>query len=314
MPSEHGTPTGAAGGCLPAGYRCVMATVPLPAADLDTAASFIAGLQSNPCDHVAYLSLDATAIRAELAALAGEQLAAGAMLVDGDAIRGLLVAEWHTEPPRAWWHGPFTVLDPWQAAAHELYDTVRRSLPPHVTQEELAGDAAHTELAAFAAAHGFTRARASVVCRIEDLATTAVGDDANIAIDPVAGSVPATVARLHDRCFPHAHRVGANLLGDQGIVLVARRGAHVVGYARIESQPSGDGYLDFVAVDSDSRGQGIAGHLVRAACLRTAAAGGQSLDLTVNEDNTAARSLYRRLGFIEQRILVPYRKEWSLSG
>ncbi len=88
-------------------------------------------------------------------------------------------------------------------------------------------------------------------------------------------------------------------------------GSGVVGYLRAEHQPGGDGYLDFVGVDPARRSAGIAGALVLDAIERLHSGGAAAITLTVREDNAAARSLYARLGFDGDRVLVPLRLGFS---
>lgn len=56
--------------------------------------------------------------------------------------------------------------------------------------------------------------------------------------------------------------------------------------------------LRMLAVRADARGQGVAGRLLRDALVRASAAGRTALVLCVVEDNTGARALYERLGFV----------------
>jgi ribosomal-protein-alanine acetyltransferase len=58
--------------------------------------------------------------------------------------------------------------------------------------------------------------------------------------------------------------------------------------------------LDSIAVDAPARGQGIGHSLVLAALRWAQAHGAHAMELEVRLSNTAARSLYAALGFIEQ--------------
>lgn len=285
---------------------------PLPLDRLDEVAALIARHQQDPSRHIGYLSSIAEAVAEELRGFGAEQVGAGAVVLDDDgAICGVLVPEWDTEPPRVWWHGPFVEGPDWQAVADALYAQARPCLPDFVSQEEMCGDAEHRALAEVAARHGFVSEEAAAV--LNTAAEPASDAPAGLEIESVSGQVPETVIDLHRRTFPHAHRVGA-ALADDGMLLVARRGEEILGYARAELQSDGGGYLDLLAVEPGARGQGIGGALVAAISSRLLAQGCTGVHLTVRESNRPARRLYERLGFTEERLLVPYRRGWRIDS
>ena len=119
----------------------------------------------------------------------------------------------------------------------------------------------------------------------------------------------AAVAAIHDQLFPGSHLPGPRV--DEGRdrrVFVAIRDPDPVGYVAIDRQHDGQGYLDFVGVTDDERGLGIGTALAAEACVSAWDAGSVGVHLTVRTSNVAARRLYERLGFTEERILVPWRR------
>jgi ribosomal protein S18 acetylase RimI-like enzyme len=264
-----------------------MGTIPLTMDRLEAVTDLVARLQPAPAHHIAYLSAEPGAIHAELAGLEPDPVAAGAVVLDGGAVIGALLAEWDQQPPRAWWYGPYVDASgaAWHDAADALYAACRPRLPASVTQEELAADAAHATIAAFAARHGFVLEEGSSVLHLGELPLE--GPDGGLDIAE-SESVPADVAGLHDACFPGAHRTGAGLPGEGGVLLVARRVGRLVGYAVAEIQPSGQGYLDFVGVEPTMRRRGAGRSLVVATARALANHGCMSLHLTVREANLGA--------------------------
>lgn len=294
---------------------------PVRAAELAGLAELIAAQQSDPRGHVAYLAEDAASIAADLAAL--EPLGLEGVLVgvaDGRIV-GALGAEWDAEPPRAWWHGPFVAAGDWDEVADRLLAAGQAMLPESVTEQELAPDDRNTRLAALARRHGFTAEEASVVlARSLDGLT---GDEGarhapGPPIRPLESLPPdrrAAVAALHDRLFSGAHTAGSRLAeGTDRLVLVAGD-PDVVGYVAAERQSDGSGYIDFLGVDEAARGAGVGRALVDRACLELARRYGcPRAHLTVRESLGAARRVYERCGFVEERVVRPWRRGFTLSA
>jgi ribosomal protein S18 acetylase RimI-like enzyme len=284
--------------------------------DVAQLAALAAAHQADPHRHLGEFGPTAEGIATQLielepAGVAGIVVAT----VDGEVV-GFLGAEWDDDPPRVWWLGP--VVDgtvDWQHAADELYGAAHRLLPASVTEEELAPDARHTELAAFATRHGFERHEASVLLGRplpgEDLdAVLARPDAAGTQVRPFLEADRPQVAALHDRLFPAAHLPGARLdEGTDRVVLVVVRDGALVGYVAAERQEDGTGYVDFLGVSPDRRGEGLGRRLVAVACRQLAdELGCTEVFLTVRVSNAAARQVYAACGFVEERELVPWRK------
>lgn len=274
---------------------------------------FAAG-QRTPARHIAYLSLDAEPIAAELAAL--EPAGWDDVVVarrDGQVV-GALAAEHDSEPPRVWWHGP-AVADrddvDFLDVAGALLEAGRARLPAHVTEEELAGDDRHVELTALAARFGFDTAPASAVLSRACTPAPVAPDAATIRA--FTEDDRPVVAAIHDAAFPNSHQPGHRVdEGTDRTVLVAERDGQVVGYAAVERHEDGSGYLDLVGVDPASRGAGVGAALVVAALAHLDRLGCEVANLTVRETNTVARRLYERLGFTEERLVRPHRRGFHL--
>lgn len=276
-------------------------------ADLADFAPRVAALQADPEYHVGYLSEDADAIAEEIAALPGGP-AAAVVAIGGGRPVGLLGADHHADPPRVWWHGPFVWAETeWRAVADRLYTSARRRLPRHVTQEELTTDDRSRVLADFAHAHGFHAETPSAVLVLERPPTAPPA----VAVSETTEADSAELARLHDDLFPSAGTSGTRLLqgGDPGrTVLAARRAGRIAGYVVVEQQAGDQGYIDVVGVRPDLRGAGLGRALVTAGVQWLRERGHTAVSLTVREDLRAARALYESVGFVQERVLRPWRK------
>lgn len=284
-------------------------------ADLADVAGFVAGQQADPASAIGYLDDTAEAIAEELLAL--EPLGTAGLVVarrDGRPV-GVLAAEYDAEPPRCWWHGPFVADgEDWEAVADALLARGRALLPATVTEEETFGDERHTRLAAFAARNGFEAQEASAA-----LARPLAGDLPALRVPTVAADTLSDGQRqelvdLHDRLFPGTHTPGRRLVGrrDHHIQAVVEDGI-VVGYVAVQQQSDADGYVDFLGVADTARGRGLGSALVAAACHDLRQRGCRRAHLTVRVSNAAARQVYAANGFVQEQILVPYRKGVRLA-
>lgn len=297
---------------------------PIDGSELETVCRWIAAQQADPTRHIAYLDVEPAAIEVGLRELEPDGLAGVLVATDGGELIGFLAAEHDEDPPRVWWQGPFVAaVHDFATVAGELHAAAEARLPAHVTQQEFGPDGRNTAVGAFAASLGFSPEEASAVLA-RPLGTDSDPDlglagNAPMGVDigPLMPSLTSQVARLHDDLFPGTHTVGTDLAvpGDGNVVLVAARDDEVLGYVALERQADGSGYVDYLGVSPPARGAGIGRALVAAGCARLR----DDLDcasahLTVRESNLGARRMYEQLGFVEERVVRPWRRGFTLES
>jgi ribosomal protein S18 acetylase RimI-like enzyme len=304
--------------------------------DLAALAAIAERCQADPQRYCAYTGDDLDSIASDVAeVLAGDHhLEIDRAEVDGHdgaddrgepAVRGWLLAEIDREIDRIWWWGPF-VDDgaDWDTVADRLY--ARAAPAAAATGEELAADARSGLVAGFATRHGFDAQEGSacLVVRPDALRPDALrpGDSRPVGGPPVDVPVeivalgPAhhdAIAALHEQLFAGSHTTGRGLVDPNADPtraprLVATIDGRAVGYVAAEHQHDGSLYVDFVGVTPDNVRRGIGRALVAAACRAGFEQGATFAHLTVRTSNVAARALYRSLGFDEERVLAPYRR------
>lgn len=303
---------------------------PATPADLEDVIALIARLQTDPAHLIAFHGDSADEVAEELTGLRPDWASGAVVALDrNDRLRGVLSIEADDEQHRAYLYGPYVDVPAnhpaanqlWQATADALLDRAAR-LPrmAGVTRLELFGHRKNRLLADFAArhdvlAHTTTRLFSlsgdglrTLLVRAADAVPPA---EDRICLLPADPAVRDAVARLHDRCFPHAPTSGRQLVADgaEHTVVVLVGDAGVLGYAGGYAQAE-EYYVDVVGVDPACRSLGAGRLLVRrllAELARAAGARNRAAAL-IRLGNDASERMFTALGFELVLELVSYSK------
>ena len=281
---------------------------------LGEVAAFVAARQQDPTANVVLVGVEPGPVAEELA---GVDRWRERTVVARDAAGGLVgvvVADVAEDMRRVWWVGPWVAAGRADAegVAAALLDTATAAHGHTWDEEEYAPDARNELVAALALGRGATPGTGSAVLLLDPLVVAELdGPDVRAAVPTDHGAVAA----LHDRLFPGTHTRGADLLAAEGthVDVVEGPDGVPVGYVAVEVQPDGSGYVDYLGVAEQARGRGLGRLLVAGALRGLAARGVPFAHLTVRVDNPAARALYASLGFVEERVTVPYRRGFDLG-
>lgn len=276
-------------------------------------AEMAAPLQARPDHHIPYLGVDANTIAVEMVADVDDWTEAAAVAEEEGRIVGWLMGSIDHDMGRVWWFGPFVDADDperWSTIADDLDAVARATLPASVDEEEYAFDARHAAGPAWAARRGFHADPGSAALLLDH--PIAPG---RLPVRAVTPDDAASVGRLHDELFANTHTTGAALVtttDPDKLRLVIERDGDVLGYVAVERQADGGGYIDYLGVDPAHRRQGIGAELVRAGVAALVELGCERFDLTVREANAGARALYASLGFVEDLVILPFRRGFTL--
>ncbi len=296
--------------------------------DLDRIVELAVQCQGDPERSCAYLSSEQGSFRDELTAIDGAENwtdVCWVALDDRRELLGWIAAETDIDMGRLWWFGPFVV----EGAGDEVLDALlaagRRQLSNY-GEEEVVADSRSGLIGRFARRNGFAAGEPSAVLKLHGdvLADELASLDQrygqrSVQIVRAADADPdqlAAACQLHDETFPGTHSTGERIFGHVDDTLdrfIALDGGVVVGYVATEMQPDGSLYVDYLGVAPDTRGRGLGGAMVARALVERQGAYAHA-HLTVRADNVEARRLYRRLGFVDDVILVPYRLGFSVGG
>lgn len=295
--------------------------------DLERLVALAVDCQTDPDRACPSLSDDAESITVELTEIDGAEdwcSVTWVALDDDRNVLGWIAAESDADMGRIWWFGPFlageSATDPGLTMVPDGLYRIASAAMADFEEQQLAVDARSTRLPAFAERVGFIAEEGSVALRAQVLDVAVPETSAMIrALD----GFDEEAAALHDLLFPGTHSTGSFLFaadgGDDGggarvgfDRFVARLDGAVIGYVATDVQRDGSLYVDFLGVDPAHRGTGV-GRVLIATALSHRADTATHAHLTVRTSNESARRLYASLGFVDDVVLIPYRRGFTLD-
>lgn len=289
-----------------------------PEATTDHAAlvTFIAGQQADPTLACGYVGTLDDGLQSDLEDLADPgcwtEQARVILAADGQ-ISGAALVDVDEEVGRAWIWGPWTTPDTWDRDAAALLTTVM-DLAPGMRYETYA-DVANHRLAALTTTLGWAAGDINYVYRADAAGARggAVGDHpdssaaAGLRIRPATPDDLSAIAALHEAEFPGTYASARQLLDPVEVytTLVAEVDGGFAGY--VVGQPQQDKvYVHYVAVAPEARRRGVGEALMRAIVRELP---GDTVSLTVVEQQHAARRLYEAMGYELEQATLAYTHE-----
>ena len=213
---------------------------------------------------------------------------------DGDV--GFLGFEELVESDLVLLYGPIVRSPDWDEAADALFEALTPLLPQGEKRLELYFHEKNENVARFADRHAFEPVPDVFLQRFTRSALRAVEPTELPTLDPADAE---ELLELHANLFP---RGGENIVERQGEhekIFVVKKDGKIAGYTDVAVNPKfPEGYVEYVAVNPEFRGQRI-GDLLMAAALTWMFSFEhiQETWLTTYEDNVTAQKLYARHGF-----------------
>lgn len=279
--------------------------------DLDNAVEFVARLQTDPAQMIAYFGTEPDDIRHTLHDFEPDWMQATPLIYDGERLVGLLGVDASEIHEKAWLHGPLVDTTDWAATADQLYAAAQKTMPDYVREHELFVDVVNLNVAAFAARHGFVPGTPEASLRFGREHLGKLPDE---AAEMLSADQHTAFVELHNRIFPNTYYTGAEILkrlGERDRVFVETISKNsLAGYIYVKVEPGAtNGYIDFVGVAESTRRQGIGRRLVSAATQWLFIFPEvEEVTLTVNAGNDGAIALYKQLGFEHKQTLQGFRK------
>jgi ribosomal protein S18 acetylase RimI-like enzyme len=276
---------------------------------------FAARLNSDGAHHIGFFGEGEADIRASL----GECLippAEGFMMAySGDRLVGIFGVDADPEINRAWHFGPIVDHEDWHDIADQLYAEVVLLIPAGIRDYDLFCDEQNIHVEGFALRHGFPLRSENAILTLErgNYQSSAKGETLVI---PYQAGFFEQFEKLHRDLFPNAYFTARQIVKKRDRrhrLLLAAENGQVIGYHFCKIEPeSQSGYVDFIGTDPSARGRGIAADLLASGVdWMLSASTTKRINLTVDADNNAARSLYEKFGFTTSRVMRGYRKRLS---
>jgi ribosomal protein S18 acetylase RimI-like enzyme len=279
----------------------------------DELVQFVARLNSDGAHHIGFFGEGEADIRATLAESIIPPSEGFVMAYEGDQLVGVFGVDVNPEISRAWLFGPLVDHPDWHEVADQLYAKVIPRIPVGIRDYDLFADVQNTRMEAFAVRHGFPIHSENAVLTLAREKYTPAAPRTTQVI-PYQEKHFEAFESLHKTLFPNAYFTAQQMvekIDENHQLFLAVENGQLLGYHFGKTEPlSESGYVDFIGTDASARGRGIGADLLAAGIdWMLALPATQKVNLTVNADNIAARTLYEKFGFVTDRVMRGYRKQ-----
>lgn len=280
---------------------------------LDELVHFVARLNSDEAHHIGFFGEGEADIRLSLAECLIPPDEGFRMAYEENRLVGIFGVDVDPEINRAWHFGPVVEHENWQEIADLLYAEVVSLIPAGIRDYDLFGDERNTNMEGFALRHGFPLRSENAVLTLER-GNYQPAANREVGIIEYQADLFPQFEKLHRDLFPSPYLTARQMVEKQDEhhrLLLAVEDGQLLGYHFCKIEPESEsGYVDFIGTDSSARGRGIGADLLASGVdWMLSAPTTKKINLTVNADNNAARSLYEKFGFVTERIMRGYRKK-----
>jgi ribosomal protein S18 acetylase RimI-like enzyme len=274
---------------------------------------FVARLNSDGTNHIGFFGEGEADVRASLAECLIPPADGFMLAYVGERLVGVFGVDADPEINRAWLFGPLVEYDDWHAIANKLYEHMLPIIPAGIRDRDLFCDEQNVHIQEFASRHGFPSLSGNAIMTLmrENYTLTARNESRIIPFDE---RFFGQLEQSHKTIFPNAYFTARQMvekINETCQLFLAVENDNLLGYHFCKIDPEAEsGYVDFIGTDSSVRGRGVGADLLVSGInwmLFTPST--KRINLTVNAENIAALSLYKKFGFVISRVMRGYRKQ-----
>lgn len=276
---------------------------------------FVARLNSDGAHHIGFFGEGEADVRSSFAECLIPTADGFMLAYENDQLIGVFGVDADPEVNRAWLFGPLVNHADWHTIADRLYEQVLPVIPAGIRDHDLFFDVQNVRLQEFAARHGFPLRSENAVMTLlrEKYTPTAKNMSQIISFDERFFN---QFEKLHKVLFPNAYFTARQMverINETHQLFLAMENENILGYHFCKIEPEAEsGYVDFIGTDSSARGHGIGADLLASGIdWMLSAPSTKKINLTVNADNVPALGLYKKFGFVIERVMRGYRKQNS---
>jgi ribosomal protein S18 acetylase RimI-like enzyme len=274
---------------------------------------FVTRLNSDGTHHIGFFGEGEADVRASLAECLIPPADGFLLAYDKDQIVGVFGVDADPEINRAWLFGPLVEHLNWHTIADMLYEQVLSIVPAGIRDHDLFCDEQNILTQEFAARHGFPlRSENAVMTLVREKYTPTARNVSRII--PFDERFFDQFESLHKTVFPNAYFTAGQMvekINETRWLFLAVENETLLGYHFCKIAPEAEsGYVDFIGTDESARGRGIGADLLASGInWMLSEPSTKKINLTVNADNVPALSLYKKFGFVTERVMRGYRKQ-----
>jgi ribosomal protein S18 acetylase RimI-like enzyme len=277
--------------------------------------NFVARLNSEDVHHIGFFGEGEADIRSSLAECAIPPAEGFFLAYDGDRLVGVFGIDINPEIGRAWLFGPLIEHGNWQSLADDLYSVCLNILPVSIHEQDLFCDSQNKNIKIFAERHDFPlRSETAVLALERENYTSSMFSKEPFQIIKFDDKYFQQFEQLHSQLFPTTYYTAKQIvekLDTTRRLFIALENNSLRGYhfCKVEADAR-LGYIDFIGVDLDARGRKLGYRLLGAGLdWMFSFTEIDTINLTVNTDNSSALKLYEKFGFTTKRVMRGYRKQ-----
>jgi len=274
---------------------------------------FVARLNSDGTHHIGFFGDGEADVRSSLAECLISPAHGFMLAYEANQLVGIFGVDADPEINRAWLFGPLVEHADWHTIADQLYEPVLPIIPVGIREHEMFCDVQNIRLQEFAVRHDFPVHSENALMTLNSDQYTPTKKNV-VTVVRFEETFFNSFEKLHKAAFPTAYFTARQMverIDEKRQLFLAVDQENIMGYNFCKIEPEAEsGYVDFIATDTATRGRGIGNDLLTSGLdwmLSTPSI--NKINLTVNADNVAARSLYEKFGFVVERVMRGYRKQ-----